>query len=219
MENNRKFIRNCHILFFSMALTYIAFLWSRPYPLDFMVKSIPIFCLAILTFVLVPGPRGKLMTSGFLFSGAGDVILAINQGQYFVYGLSAFLVAHIFYIIAFLSGGMIKMTLVRKAAAAAMVVYGSTLGVVMLPGLGEMTFPVLIYLAVILVMGVSACAAGTNHGLIIAGAALFIVSDSLIAINKFLTPIPAASLFIMTTYYAGQFLICRGVIKKADPDL
>lgn len=89
----------------------------------------------------------------------------------------------------------------------------------MLPGLGEMTFPVLIYLAVILVMGVSACAAGTNHGLIIAGAALFIVSDSLIAINKFLTPIPAASLFIMTTYYAGQFLICRGVIKKADPDL
>jgi alkenylglycerophosphocholine hydrolase len=44
------------------------------------------------------------------------------------------------------------------------------------------------------------------------GALIFIASDSIIAINKFHSPIPDAKLFIMITYYLGQYLIAGSVV-------
>jgi uncharacterized membrane protein YhhN len=45
------------------------------------------------------------------------------------------------------------------------------------------------------------------------GALLFMLSDCLIAINKFMMPIGHAELCIMSTYMAGQFLIVRGLLE------
>ena len=47
-----------------------------------------------------------------------------------------------------------------------------------------------------------------------AGAFIFLVSDSLIAINKFVTPIEHAFIGIMSTYYAAQLLIVFAMVRR-----
>ena len=46
------------------------------------------------------------------------------------------------------------------------------------------------------------------------GAFFFLISDSILAINKFANPIPNAGFWIMSTYTLAQYLIVRGVILK-----
>ena len=41
------------------------------------------------------------------------------------------------------------------------------------------------------------------------GALLFIVSDTILAYNKFVSPLPMAKVMVMVTYYAGQYFIAR----------
>ena len=48
------------------------------------------------------------------------------------------------------------------------------------------------------------------------GAIAFVLSDSLLAVNKFYQPIPYAGVFIMLTYCAAQFLIVRGFIRLSQ---
>jgi uncharacterized membrane protein YhhN len=89
-------------------------------------------------------------------------------------------------------------------------VYGFLIGFVMIPNLGNMLVPVVTYLLVIVAMGVLAALSGVNHWLVVAGACLFIASDSLIAVNRFIAPVPNSSLLIMVTYYPAQLLITTG---------
>ncbi|MNT94679.1 YhhN-like protein [compost metagenome] len=43
------------------------------------------------------------------------------------------------------------------------------------------------------------------------GACFFMLSDALLAINRFVSPLPLASLWVLSTYYAAQMLIVRHV--------
>ena len=52
------------------------------------------------------------------------------------------------------------------------------------------------------------------YGWVVAGALLFILSDSLIALNKFLVPIPGSAFFVMSTYAAAQYLIVVGMVRQ-----
>jgi len=117
-------------------------------------------------------------------------------------------VAHLFYIAAFTKGIQFKGP--RSMVAAALMIYGCLIGFVMIPKLGDMLVPVVAYLMVIVAMGVLAALSGVNHWLVVAGACLFIASDSLIAANRFIAPVPHSSLLIMVTYYSAQLLITFG---------
>jgi uncharacterized membrane protein YhhN len=86
------------------------------------------------------------------------------------------------------------------------------------PHLGDMLIPVAAYLFIILAMGISAALGTANHFLVIAGALLFILSDSLIAINRFLTPVPLSDFLIMITYYLAQFFITFGASKQGPEE-
>ena len=88
------------------------------------------------------------------------------------------------------------------------------MGQQLFPHLGDMLTPVAAYLFIILVMGISAALGAANHALVIAGALLFILSDSLIAMNRFLTPVPLSGFLIMMTYYLAQFSITFGSLKQ-----
>jgi uncharacterized membrane protein YhhN len=123
-------------------------------------------------------------------------------------GLGAFLVAHLFYIAAFTK--VIQCKGPRAMVAAGIMVYGCLIGFVMVPNLGDMLVPVVAYLLVIVAMGVLAALGGANHWLVVAGACLFIASDSLIAVNRFIVPVPSSGLLIMGTYYPAQLLITTG---------
>ena len=92
-------------------------------------------------------------------------------------------------------------------------IFGLVMGTVLFPRLGDMLIPVAAYLVIILGMGIAAALGTTNQNLVIAGALLFILSDSLIAINRFVAPVPMASYFIMITYYLAQLCITSGSSK------
>lgn len=193
------------------ALLYIGTLHVRPYGGDFAIKAIPAISLAIMAWAFIPGIQGKLLFAGFLLSACGDVSLAFKGEKFFLGGLVFFLLAHIVYVVTFSMDR--PYTLERWYALAALAFLAIGMAVLLFPKLGAMKAPVLVYVSVILCMGVFASLrTGLNPWLLLGGATLFMLSDSVIALDKFLKPVPGAQYIIMTTYYAGQFLICRSFI-------
>ena len=166
--------------------------------------------------------KGLLM-GGLLLSLAGDVLLIFQQKAsiYFMLGLAAFLLAHVCYIIVFL--GMRRQAGVqgtfKKIPFMLVAVYAVGLLALLWPGLGGMTAPVVVYAAVISTMLLAALHAvpkGSGGGpwLGVLGASLFVLSDSLLAINKFHTPFQSAGFFIMLTYGLAQLLITYWTLNR-----
>jgi len=198
-------------IFTCFALLFMATLSVAPYPFDYLVKTIPILCLAVLAFRAIPSAKGRLIGVGLLFSGAGDILLQVDGAGFFVHGLGAFLIAHLFYIAAFIRRPALARA--RLPILVTIAVYGCIMGFLLFPRLGDMLVPVTVYLVIILGMGIAASLGTENHALVIAGACLFIVSDSLIAINRFLTPVPLSDYLVMGTYYAAQLFITIGAAR------
>ncbi|MBU0973185.1 MAG: lysoplasmalogenase [Proteobacteria bacterium] len=199
-------------IFFGFAAAYILTLHLRPYPLSYLVKSIPIFCLCIFAWRRIPGKKGKLLFLGFLLSGFGDIFLEFPSQGFFMTGMGFFTMAHLFYIAVFL--GKPKLNAGRKLALGVIFLYSISFGIFLFPTLGTMVLPIYLYLGVICVMGISACTGESNHPLVMAGAFLFIISDSIIAYTLFVSPVYLSSFWVMTTYYLAQLLLALGAKKS-----
>jgi uncharacterized membrane protein YhhN len=161
----------------------------------------------------------NLLLLALFFSWVGDVIIAYAKVRelYFLLGLAAFLIAHVCYIFLFRSSvSQYKQhSAYPKAAYIALGLYLVGFLTVLFPTLGGLKIPVMVYACVIgAMLGMSMY--GLAHwprtpGLwILVGAASFVMSDSILAFNKFYTPIPLASLWIMSTYLFAQYAITRG---------
>ncbi len=158
-------------------------------------------------------------------SCAGDTLLMLqnSNADFFMFGLAAFLVAHIFFILAYrqhrtddTASELQGLQKIRYAFP--IILSGTGLVVILHNRLGGMKFPVLVYAAVLTTMVVSALfrfgrTNASSFGMVFGGAILFMISDSLIAINKFLEPLPMAGFWIMITYIAAQYLIVTGLSK------
>lgn len=192
--------------------------------LNYITKPLLMLLLGWYLYKAAPQNRfTKLMLFGILFSIGGDTALMFQGNpSYFIIGLVSFLIAHIYYIIGMYKFANFKLGLLSKKwwLGVPLILYGMSLVYMLWAGLGEMSVPVIIYSSVIMLMGLSAMNMfGRTHKvaaqLLLFGALLFILSDSVIAINKFGIEgfnIPYPRLVIMTTYILGQFLIVRGVI-------
>jgi len=100
------------------------------------------------------------------------------------------------------------------------IIYGVVLIGYLYKSLGDMRLPVIVYAVVILTMLSGAInrynkVTSRSYNLVLAGAILFVLSDSMIAVNKFSYSIPSARIFIMTTYIIAQYLIVTGYIKQS----
>lgn len=179
-----------------------------------MATALPALCLATKPFpalalaawVSVASPRalGRLTAAGLVLSAAGDVLLEIGL---FLPGLLAFLAAHLGYVAAFLTADR-RPTLGRALPFAA---WGALAFAFLHRGLGPMTVPVAVYVTVISAMMWRAAALVGSPGtpalaaaLGLAGALAFGASDTLIAFNRFATPIPGVRWPIMILYWLGQ---------------
>lgn len=186
--------------------------WTRS---EFWSKPIPIVLLLLLVaFIDLPVSNlyRILILVGLLSSLAGDIFLEL-PGNWFIQGLVAFLIAHIFYIVAYQSRTGFHLT---PAILLIFAIYGALMLWFLLPHVGAMQLPVIVYMAVILVMGWQAAEQWTrlrdlSSLLALVGALLFIVSDSALAWNRFRNSLPASSLLIMSTYYLAQALIALSV--------
>ncbi len=173
----------------------------------------PLTTALILAFALMGGsdPAYRaLICAGLVFSLAGDVFLMLPKDR-FVAGLVSFLVAHLLYIPAFARGG-VGFT---WAPAIAYALYAAVLLRILLPRVGALKIPVLVYALALMAMAWIAAehaAAGLPGGWLAAiGAALFVVSDSALAINRFVHPFRAAQPLVLSTYFAAQTLIAYSV--------
>jgi uncharacterized membrane protein YhhN len=100
-----------------------------------------------------------------------------------------------------------------------LVLYLALLMMFLYNNLGPMRFPVMIYSVVILAMLATAMTrlgkvANNSYWLVVAGAILFVLSVSAIAVNRFGHSFEASSWFIMTTYISAQYLIVMGYIRQ-----
>jgi uncharacterized membrane protein YhhN len=86
-----------------------------------------------------------------------------------------------------------------------------------------MKWPVLLYALVITLMALSALfrygrTSMKSFALVFGGSILFIMSDSLLAVNKFIEPLALADFWIMVTYIGAQYLIVSGILNHPDND-
>jgi uncharacterized membrane protein YhhN len=189
--------------------------------------------LMVILLVRMLPLRTKAVRLGAIavaFSWVGDILLmmnsdlvpSVNEQSWFMLGLVAFLVAHVFYISSFMQvDDSSHQVHVIKKYPLIMFGYGglTVLIFIKLSGnLGDMAIPVFLYTVAILVVLLT----GTNrYGrvpiksflLVLVGTWLFTLSDSLIAFNKFSKEIPMAAFWIMLTYAGAQWLIVKGLLR------
>jgi sterol desaturase/sphingolipid hydroxylase (fatty acid hydroxylase superfamily)/uncharacterized membrane protein YhhN len=163
-----------------------------------------------------PTPAFALLLLALAFSLAGDVFLMLSG--YFIPGLLAFLCAHLAYIALFRQG---QAWFPRRGALALTLAFGTGMYVVLWqgglpPGL---RLPVAAYVLVITLMAAQAIGRaqvlrGSAAWQAALGAGCFMLSDTLLALNKFVTPLPLSALWVLASYYVAQLLIVRGTLAE-----
>jgi uncharacterized membrane protein YhhN len=162
----------------------------------------------------------RLVLAGLMLSLAGDVALLWPQ-QGFVPGLVAFLIAHIVYTVAF--------TREHRFAAqpAALAAYALAAGAILAFLWGHipaaLRIPVAGYVLALTIMaaqsavvGLTTQGAGRRRALwLMLGGALFMASDTVLAVNRFVLPLPAPGLWILAPYWAAQWCIASW-LQPAD---
>jgi uncharacterized membrane protein YhhN len=157
------------------------------------------------------------------FSWLGDVLLLLDKEDktLFIYGLIAFLVAHLGYIFYFWKIRKLNRIdgLPNNLIFLGIAAYSLTLFAFVAPNVKSLLVPVAIYALIISVMFATSLAAfnftkQTFGKLCIAGTFLFLVSDSFLAINRFVAPFALAPVLIMLTYALAQLLITEGSLRN-----
>lgn len=170
----------------------------------------------------------QLAMFAFVFSWFGDMLLMFGEIDfiYFLVGLVSFLIAQIFYIFLFLRTINIsgKMPFLKKKPywLILYIAFGLIVYTILYSHLDAvLRIAVFVYMTALLSMSAMALNRfGNGHpvsfSLVFIGSLLFVLSDTMIALNKFLTPIPYEGIFIMTSYISAQYLIMRGLLKQYE---
>lgn len=168
-------------------------------------------------------PSKKFLLTALFFSWIGDIILLFAERDelFFISGLIAFLISHIVYILLF--NKQLKEKNKRNKAiywigVTLIIVYLFVMLTVLLPNLGDLQLPVLVYAIVLSTMLLFAFKGFLSwkepaNVYVLLGAIIFVSSDSILAFDKFDEPIAMSSFLIMVTYLAAQFLIVNGILK------
>ena len=199
-----------------LVLQYLGSAWSVTATKAMLM---PLLALAVLLAVRparsqpagVPSRLLALLLGGIAFSWGGDVLLTFPGDGWFAAGLVSFLIAHVVYLVLFL-----RMPRARRRPPAWSTVYWAWMIVVLgllLPHAGVLAAPIVLYAVAI---GLMATTASMQGGRVAVGGAFFVVSDSVLALGKFLPgyEFAAHDFAVMSTYLAAQGLIAWGVVVK-----
>jgi uncharacterized membrane protein YhhN len=196
--------------------------WKR---IEYFAK--PATMLALLAWLGINGGfQGSMLwfALGLLFSLGGDVFLMLPREQ-FILGLISFLIGHICYLIGFNSTALVinsaSLILLVVVLFTGYQVYRRVATGLQAGGNSKLKLPVLIYSIVISLMLFSALSTLIRPDwriiaavLASSGALLFFISDTTLALNKFVAPIPNGRVIVMVTYHLGQILIALGAALR-----
>jgi len=210
LENMNQNISRLYILF---AGIFIISTFFKPYPFSWLIKLIPISFLIYGLFRSKTLPHHTLFLFGLIFSAFGDFFLDYGRDNLFIFGLGAFLIAHLFYLFS-----LRPIETKRLLPVFCYVIYGCWMLWILKPELGQMLIPVSIYIFVLLLMGSFTLVSKKSNNWLVIGGLSFVISDSLIGINKFYYPIAFSHPMIMMTYYFAQFALVKGILAHNDDD-
>lgn len=201
------------------ALLFFYALFIDSTELRLLVKGIPVLALFFWLRSAPEGPYRRWIGLGLLFSVAGDLLLEW-PADLFVFGLSAFLLAHLCYLVAYCSDCR---RFAPLALLMALLAGGSMFVLLAGQSLGALLIPVGLYALTISAMLWRALARlGDRHiqrntaWLAALGATLFVLSDSLIGINRFVVAFDEARYAIMITYWLGQLGIAASAMQAGN---
>jgi uncharacterized membrane protein YhhN len=173
--------------------------------------------------------RSSIFIWALAFCWVGDVLLLFQGDIFFMGGLVGFLIGHVLYIVCYKqfqyadkSKELLGPQKVRFSLP--IVLYGTGLVVILFPVLDDLKIPVMIYALVLTLMVLNALfrygrTSVQSFLFVFLGAILFMASDSMLAINRFLQSFSEAAVLVMMTYCAAQFLIVEGTLaheKSSD---
>ena len=181
----------------------------------YIFKPLTMLFIIVIALASAPSLYRHLILAGLLFSLAGDIFLMLPEDR-FVAGLFSFLIAHLFYIGAFTWDGASHLSMLN---ALPLLLYGLLMLALLLPRLGKMRVPVIVYMLVILLMVWQASNRWSGSeirgsGLAFAGAVLFAVSDSILALNRFRRRFKSAQFLILVSYFAAQWLLALSALFR-----
>jgi len=203
------------VLVFGLALLHIRAEYKGPRVHVYLFKPLT------MVFIILLALRGErpdaslykyAILAGLGFSLVGDIFLMLPLKRV-IAGLVSFLVAHLCYIVAFSVG--IRLS-VSGWLLALFLLYVIIMFAILFPRLGKMRLPVLVYELVIVMMAWRAVERWVQTGdagalLALAGAILFVISDSAWAINQFVRRYKSAQALILSSYFCAQWLIALSV--------
>jgi uncharacterized membrane protein YhhN len=196
------------------------------FKLEIVAKPAVMVCLFLWLLTSV-GLEGAALWFGLgiLLSLVGDVLLMISLDRFFLMGLAAFLLAHIFYVIGFniplpaLSAWSVILVILISWGGSKII--RRILTSVLEKGQGRMRLPITAYSVVISIMLLSAMLKlndltwNASAALLVSlGAFLFYISDIILAWNKFVAPIQHGRIYNIAAYHLGQILLIAGVVVQ-----
>lgn len=223
----KQILQRNFIFIFLLIITFVLY---ANYTDNFMLNIVfkPLIVISLLAYLFANDEhKGKAVgfaVGGLLLSLAGDILLIFQDQNalFFIGGLIAFLIAHVLYILYYLRSvgtGIVKKQNGKAVFIITIILYGAVFYAALFNHLGPLKVPVLFYTLVLVSMNIFALnrygkVNDKSFNLIMAGAMCFTLSDSLLALNKFLIPIPLAGVWIIATYGAAQYLITQGILNK-----
>ena len=194
--------------------------------LEYVAKPAVMVCLFIWLYSST-GLQGKpfWFGLGILFSLTGDILLMISLDRMFLFGLIAFLFAHISYILG-LAEALASVTpwslfLLALIAVSTIWLLRWIVGALRAKGQHSLAYPVVMYASIISMMLYTAMSTiyvptwkTRAASFVSVGAFLFWISDLTLAWDNFVSPIWNGRVFNIVTYYLGQIGLIAGVITQ-----
>ncbi|MEO8174271.1 MAG: lysoplasmalogenase [Sediminibacterium sp.] len=213
------------VLFALILLCHCLFIWLEIHDLRVFTKLLLLPILICYLFALSPSRPSLLVLCGLIFSFAGDLLLTRSGEMFFLSGMLAFMGTHVCNSLFFIQ--LQKGHKGKETGALIAVITLSALSTFMFcwlrPSLGSFQWPILFYMLVISTMAVLATRTMNNPSVrwiavnfIIPGAVLFVLSDAILAANKFSLHEPLADIIVMLTYGGAQFYLVRGFARAGQ---
>lgn len=191
----------------------------RLFRIEYLLKPLTLVLLIAATGSADLGVAGPWVLAALVFGLLGDIGLILTDDDApdaaFIAGLGAFLLGHICYLVGFVRVGVHPLP-----SFAGLLVVGGIAGLA-LPGvlrgaaaqLGRQ-FAGIVAAYSALLGAMATLAIGTQHIGTAIGGLLFLVSDTLIARERFVARVPRGPLLVIVTYHLAQFLIVLGLVES-----
>lgn len=189
-----------------------------------MIKWLPIGCLAAIAWLERVTKWEKVLAGALIVHSIGDVFMELDvimPGKFLIQGMLAFLAGHAIYIYIFKGNVKTwKLSSSNKLLLGCTLAYASAMCAIVVSaivsnGPRDLAAPLVVYMCFVVGSVAMSIFAGYRSSFVVAGTMLFMFSDSLIAVELFISSWEYWNMFYLPLYFFGQVMIVLGVLNEA----